>query len=468
MIFFNVPSVGQLKPSTCFGEDENHYGFIQSVVGEEYKASVISQLCNDYYFKPKEVEYWGRIITLVRFAGLKRLNPSNRILSIPLLDFIQREYDKKNKEVADIWLNYFLCKWQHPHPSLEKKSEQRTRPIFKPYALILSILIELLKRDDSLCYLTNDEFYWLGHSYHEGIINTKIDNVKNLVNIILDMRSNGGWDKFQTIKFSKTHLAYPSGLLENSKILTPRKELFKIPDNRKLFIGLDLGIDNVIKISQQLINYTESNKFTFNPALSYLDKNLEAKFSKYLNNRDDFGNWIAGIDLYEHTNLLDTIKDQEPFDDSDYLHYKKVQAKFQLERLAVLDREVKTRQRTEQKILREYLFKNETGKCAICNKKFPIEFCACAHIKKRSKCNDDEKRDLNVVMPACYFGCDSLFEKGYITIVDGIVKDNHYGKTSTSDTINYINQIVGNNCEYYNDNSKKYFNWHNEKFLDNV
>ena len=30
---------------------------------------------------------------------------------------------------------------------------------------------------------------------------------------------------------------------------------------------------------------------------------------------------------------------------------KKVQAKFQLERLAVLDREVKTRQRTEQKIL---------------------------------------------------------------------------------------------------------------------
>ena len=61
----------------------------------EYKASVIKvRIYNDYYFKPKEVEYWGRIITLVRFAGLKRLNPTE-FLSIPLLDFIQREYDKK-------------------------------------------------------------------------------------------------------------------------------------------------------------------------------------------------------------------------------------------------------------------------------------------------------------------------------------------------------------------------------------
>jgi hypothetical protein len=41
MIFFNIPSVGQLKLSTLFSEDD-HFGFIQTIIGEEYNLKNIT------------------------------------------------------------------------------------------------------------------------------------------------------------------------------------------------------------------------------------------------------------------------------------------------------------------------------------------------------------------------------------------------------------------------------------------
>lgn len=461
MIFFNVPSVGQLKPKTFFGENENHYGFIQSVVGEEYNAQSISQFCNDYYFKPKDVEYWGRIITLIRFAGLRKLNSSKIIMRIPLLDFIQKEYDKQNIGISNIWLNYFLCMWQHPHPSLEKKEDQRNFPIFKPYAMVLAILIELYKKDSSLSYLTNDEFYWLGYSYHKKLFGFNLNKAGNIADKILDLRNNDGWQELNNIPHYSVHLSYPKGFLNNSSILTTNSNSFKIPNGRKLFIGLLPGVDDIVNIVNQLINFSASHKFSFDANIKYTDIELEAKFSDYLHNYDLLDKWVKSTGIFDYTDITDAMIDIEPFDDSEYLYYKEFQAKKQLERLSILDREVKTRYRTEQKILRDFLFKADYGVCGICNKKYPAKFCACAHIKKRSKCTDEEKKDLNVVMPACYFGCDSLYEKGYIKIENGVVMDNHFGKTVTKQIEKYLNEIKGNQCKYFNDDSKKYFLFHN-------
>ena len=48
-----------------------------------------------------------------------------------------------------------------------------------------------------------------------------------------------------------------------------------------------------------------------------------------------------------------------------------------------------------------------------------MQFLVAAHIKKRSVCTDAEKRDLKyVAMSACKFGCDELFERGYIAVAD--------------------------------------------------
>ena len=40
-----------------------------------------------------------------------------------------------------------------------------------------------------------------------------------------------------------------------------------------------------------------------------------------------------------------------------------------------------------------------------------------AHIKKRSHCTDHEKRDIaNIGMLNCKFGCDELYERGFVSI----------------------------------------------------
>ena len=62
-------------------------------------------------------------------------------------------------------------------------------------------------------------------------------------------------------------------------------------------------------------------------------------------------------------------------------------------------------------------------------------------------------------MPICKFGCDELYEKGYISIQDGMVIKMEKIPTNLS-VQNYMNKIIGNQCRYWNKKSKKYFNWH--------
>ena len=46
-----------------------------------------------------------------------------------------------------------------------------------------------------------------------------------------------------------------------------------------------------------------------------------------------------------------------------------------------------------------------------------MRFRRAAHIKKRAACADQEARNLDhIAMLACLFGCDALFEAGYIAV----------------------------------------------------
>jgi hypothetical protein len=117
--------------------------------------------------------------------------------------------------------------------------------------------------------------------------------------------------------------------------------------------------------------------------------------------------------------------------------------------------------RKEQSAIRRLLFRNKpTGTCCICKKEYPVKFLWAAHIKKRAKCSLNEKRDLeNIAAPMCKFGCDELYEKGYIGVKDGSViqiKDNEL----TDNLQSYIDSIVDNSCSSWNDNTKHYFDWH--------
>jgi hypothetical protein len=84
-----------------------------------------------------------------------------------------------------------------------------------------------------------------------------------------------------------------------------------------------------------------------------------------------------------------------------------------------LDRVIQTAYRVEQSYLRRLLFAADTALCDLCGRSFEVQFLVAAHIKKRAECNDAERKDVpNVVMSACRFGCDELFERGYISIAD--------------------------------------------------
>lgn len=114
--------------------------------------------------------------------------------------------------------------------------------------------------------------------------------------------------------------------------------------------------------------------------------------------------------------------------------------------------------RKEQNILRHGLFKgHKTAECAICRRVFPVEMLCCSHIKKRCLCSEDERKDLNVVVPMCKFGCDDLFEKGFIGVDDGKVVVLKYSRNETVDT--YLNTLKDKTVDAYNDNNKNYFEY---------
>jgi hypothetical protein len=73
----------------------------------------------------------------------------------------------------------------------------------------------------------------------------------------------------------------------------------------------------------------------------------------------------------------------------------------------------------QRRSLLENLSYSVTGKVhPIPGRSTGFKHCS-AHIKKRSLCTDDERRDLrHVAMLAYSFGCDALYEAGWIT-VDG-------------------------------------------------
>jgi hypothetical protein len=86
---------------------------------------------------------------------------------------------------------------------------------------------------------------------------------------------------------------------------------------------------------------------------------------------------------------------------------------------ADLDKVTVAIHRVEQAYLRRILFPGPAGACDLCGRRFSTDFLVAAHIKKRSACTDAERRDVtHIAMAACRFGCDELFERGYITVAE--------------------------------------------------
>ena len=123
--------------------------------------------------------------------------------------------------------------------------------------------------------------------------------------------------------------------------------------------------------------------------------------------------------------------------------------------------------RREQAILRTLLFKGGAqSTCALCHNELPTSLLVAAHIKPRTDCLDDERKDPNVVMPLCKIGCDDFFEKGYITVDHaGSVRIND-AKPISADLRRILTEIEGNHCSYFNAATSAYFDYKRMLVLD--
>jgi hypothetical protein len=139
--------------------------------------------------------------------------------------------------------------------------------------------------------------------------------------------------------------------------------------------------------------------------------------------------------------------------------------------LDALDKTGRRALRVEQSYLREALFKAPTARCDLCGRVFGIEFLVAAHIKKRADCDDREKRDVaHVGMSACRFGCDELYERGYITVGDdGQFILSRAIESSEHARAYAVQHLKGRFFGRPMTGRTHYFTWHREnKFLDTV
>lgn len=124
-----------------------------------------------------------------------------------------------------------------------------------------------------------------------------------------------------------------------------------------------------------------------------------------------------------------------------------------------LDRKASAWHRKEQSKARKHLLKGmPVGSCQLCGIQMDSDFLIAAHIKRRSECLDNEKRDIDgVMMLACKFGCDYLYEVGYVGVKDGLLIKST--KLKDEKAVTYVIAFEGRNV-LVKESQKKYFDWH--------
>lgn len=126
-----------------------------------------------------------------------------------------------------------------------------------------------------------------------------------------------------------------------------------------------------------------------------------------------------------------------------------------------LDATALTSVRREQRQLRAKLLGHaRAADCSLCGSRVPVDCLRTAHIKKRSECSENERRDQVNIMRACTLGCDHLFELGYIYVDAGGMIQKTDRAASTPAVEATVAELAGKACAAHSDASDRYFAWH--------
>lgn len=130
--------------------------------------------------------------------------------------------------------------------------------------------------------------------------------------------------------------------------------------------------------------------------------------------------------------------------------------------LGRLEEERRVSTRKEQQRLRRCLLDGKDyGWCFLCGEKLPAALLVAAHIKKRAKCSDKEKRDHANVVPMCLLGCDALFERGDVALVKNKI-DIRFKSAAPRSRLHSLLLALRVRKIDVGVQRKKYFNWHSK------
>ncbi len=310
------------------------------------------------------------------------------------------EKDQNNVKVA-VWFYHSIYIMQEIMISYEKiknyKFDTEEQKFFE-------YINESINRFDNLKISKNQ---------HNRIYSWMEEEIKNMSKISLDM----SW--CFTGKKSETPFAEAC-----NEVLDHYLILIKKNDN-KTICGT-ITKKELIKILPQPLNDKQPANIEINEQNIYIEEIINRY---YLTNNlfDQTSKNIKNIEIYKSSNLENNYEE--------------------------LERVYKKKQRVEQSQLRAKYFDNDSSNidCAVCGRSMNKRFVWMAHLKPRKSCTKIEKKDLNVVIPMCKFGCDDLYEEGHIYIDDGIVKKNNFKSSNlfTKAMLDYVSEITGNKVKYW-------------------
>ncbi|MCB9797103.1 MAG: hypothetical protein H6741_30830 [Alphaproteobacteria bacterium] len=124
----------------------------------------------------------------------------------------------------------------------------------------------------------------------------------------------------------------------------------------------------------------------------------------------------------------------------------------------------RAKRRTEQRYLRQLLLRGrDAAACDLCGRVYPPGFLVAAHIKRRADCSEAERKDArHVVMLACRFGCDALYEAGVIYVDDGGVVREGRAAERLEGQEEELQRCANRPCGAWREGSAGYFRWHRE------
>lgn len=277
-INLGIGRVQNITANNVFLRNKSLYEFVASARGKKY--SHMPEYCDSYFNKKNGRKYFGQIITPMNLLGLIQTDEDENIIGNALLDKV---WKSNNPKLARDYINYFLCMWQYPIPST-KPAYGREMKVFKPYCLLLKMLLELHKVNIEEAYLTTYDFAYLFLEPEGNMpdINT-ID--QKYANWVIQTRAER---KKQGIFNENGSLTYIINTLAESDLLTIMPFYYLGADD--FYVGLANKTKNH-ELEEFIIRAYSGIFFPFDSSKPAGTRDVMSDYGKYINNMQRFEQW---------------------------------------------------------------------------------------------------------------------------------------------------------------------------------